>query len=426
MNKKLKAKAFHSYFGGKNKMSTFIVPFTPIGVKTYVEPFSGSFAVYFYTPFDDDVAAIYNDFNKDQANLFYCAKDYDKFLEKLDYHMNNDNGLLYCESKNLENKKTHYKALYYDIKKSDFSVREFELGDYDRACMYVFLLTSAFNSVNYMAGGFSGFNKTKMKLLTFINKLKDEYIRYKLDRISEIESMDFEELILKYDSTDTYFYIDPPYFTESSKKEISDDTGKRVGWYGSNNIFDEKSHERLCKLLKNVKGKWALSYYDFEKLHEWLPETEYIWKKETFFRSSASFADTEQEMGTELLIMNYKLSDDEIEENKKFLNVKTKNVESDSKKVKKELGKYLKNVLNNDFMSEKLIDEIEEENGGAFINSNISEDDKNDMIEEISDFISRQKNLDPDTRQIVNENFSNMIDTINDEDAIDDDDFWNS
>jgi DNA adenine methylase len=421
MNKKLKAKAFHSYFGGKNKMSTFIVPFTPSNIKTYVEPFSGSFAVYFYTPFDDDVVAIYNDFNKDQANLFYCAKDYDKFLEKLDYHINNKNGLLYCESKKIEDRKSHYKELYYSIKKSDFSKSIFKLGDYDRACVYAFLLTSAFNSVNYMAGGFSGFNKTKMKLLTFINKLKDEYIRYKLDRISEIESMDFEELILKYDSPNTYFYIDPPYYTESLKNEDGEDTGKRVGWYGSNNIFDEKSHERLCKLLKNVKGKWALSYYDFEKLHEWLPETEYVWKKETFFRSSASFADTEQEMGTELLIMNYKLSDDEIEENKKILNVVSE--KTIIKKKTKIEDEYIE--FNDLLLNEKLIDEIEEENGGAFINSYISEDDKNIMIEEISDFISKQKDLDSETRKIVDENFSNMVDTINSEDTVDDD-FWNS
>ena len=70
----MKKKPFHSYFGGKNKISkSFISPYIPTGIKTYVEPFSGSFAVYFQTDFDN-VKSVFNDYNKDQCNLFYCNK----------------------------------------------------------------------------------------------------------------------------------------------------------------------------------------------------------------------------------------------------------------------------------------------------------------------------------------------------------------
>ena len=314
-------KAYHGYFGGKNSIGkNFITHYTPKNFKIYVEPFSGSYAVYFFTPMNDDVKAIYNDFNKDQANLFYCSKNYDEFLEKLNYHLNDENGLLYCKHTNIEDKKTFYKELYYSYKKSDFSQREFELGDYDRASVYAFLLTSAFNSVNYMAGGYSGFNKDKIKISALINKLNDEYIRDRFDKIVEIYSMDFEELIKKYDSPDTYFYLDPPYYTGNE----TEDKGNRVGWYGAADIFDKASHKRLCDLLKTLKGKWALSYYDFDLLHEWLPEDEYVWKSKDFFRSSASFSETKETKGTELLIMNYKLTDEEIEENKKFLTSESK------------------------------------------------------------------------------------------------------
>lgn len=321
-------KAFHSYFGGKNKMAKeWISHYTPKNVKTFVEPFSGSFAVYFFTPLDEDTKSIYNDRNKDQANLFYCSRDYEKLLEKIEYHLYNSNGQLYCKCENIDERKLFYKELYYNTKRSDFSQQEFELGDYDRATMYAFLLTSAFNSVNYMAGGYSGFNKDRMKLLTFINKLNDEYIRTKLDKITEVNCMDFEELIKKYDSVDTYFYIDPPYYKQNEND--TGDSGKRVGWYGASDIFDESSHKRLCDLLKTTKGKWCLSYYDFDKLHEWLPETEYNWQRKEFFRSSASFSDNKEQLGEELLIMNYKLSDEEIEENKKYFG-KTKTTKKKS------------------------------------------------------------------------------------------------
>lgn len=365
-------KGYHGYFGGKTAIGkTFISHYTPKNFKIYCEPFSGSYAVYFFTPMNDDVKAIYNDFNKDQANLFYCSKNYDKFLEKLNYHLNDENGLLYCKHTNIEDKKTFYKELYYSYKKSDFSQREFELGDYDRASVYAFLLTSAFNSVNYMAGGYSGFNKDKIKISALINKLNDEYIRDRFDKIVEIHSMDFEELIKKYDSPDTYFYLDPPYYTGNE----AEDKGNRVGWYGAADIFDKASHKRLCDLLKTLKGKWALSYYDFDLLHEWLPEDEYVWKSKDFFRSSASFSDTKETKGTELLIMNYKLTDEEIEENKKFLN-------SDNKKSSPKTNKKISPKTNE---TTENVDNIIHEPVNKPVNEPVSEPVKKEE-EDIDDF----------------------------------------
>lgn len=313
-------KAFHSYFGGKNRMSKdWIVNYTPKNIKKYCEPFSGSFAVYFFTPLSKDVEVSYNDFNKDQANLFYCSRDYKKMLERIEYHLYDVNGKLYCKDEDIEQRKKFYKELYYKLKKSDFHKTEFDLGDFDRASVYVFLLTSAFNSCSYLAAGFSGFNKDRMKLLTFINKLNDEYIRLKLDGITNVHSEDFEKVIKKYDSPDTYFYMDPPYFTGNDES----DSGERVGWYGASDIFDKNSHKRLCDLLKTLKGKWILSYYDFDLLSEWLPKDEYFWTSKDFFRSSASFSDNKDKKGEEILIMNYKLTDEEIEENIKSLNITT-------------------------------------------------------------------------------------------------------
>jgi site-specific DNA-adenine methylase len=79
-----------SYFGSKssnNFIKDLINPKIPReGIKTYIEPFSGSFSTYM----DDDTLnfenVIYNDRNRHQVNLMYCCskpETFIKYLEKL-------------------------------------------------------------------------------------------------------------------------------------------------------------------------------------------------------------------------------------------------------------------------------------------------------------------------------------------------------
>jgi hypothetical protein len=54
-----------------------------------------------------------------------------------------------------------------------------------------------------------------------------------------------------------------------------------------------------------VTGKFSLSYYDFELLHQWFPEDQYRWVKKEFVKAAAAKKGKTQNMGEELLIMNY-------------------------------------------------------------------------------------------------------------------------
>ena len=110
-------------------------------------------------------------------------------------------------------------------------------------------------------------------------------------RITNVENMDFAEVIEKYDSEKTYIYLDPPYWKTEN--------------YYSNHDFDRNDHQRLAETLHKVKGKFSLSYYDFELLHEWFPEDQYRWESKEFAKAAAATKGKTQNKGTELLILNY-------------------------------------------------------------------------------------------------------------------------
>jgi len=296
-----------SYFGGKNRMAEWIYEFIPKNIETYAEPFSGAFWVYLNPKLNyEHIPTIrYNDYNRHMANLYACCQDYHKMIKLIETSIKS--GMLHTNAKNPEDFKQHYKDLYYDFKNNPenkfFDEMEFEIPDYEVALKYAFLITSAFNACHPTKAGFSGVNKASkihplgnLKINALLNKLKDRKFQSKFERITSFENLDFEEFIKKYDAEDTFFYLDPPYFS-------SDD--RRADWYGVKDTFGYEAHERLAKVLANTKAKWALSYYDYEKLSEWFPKDKYVWANKEFFRSSASFSDNKEIKGNELLIFNY-------------------------------------------------------------------------------------------------------------------------
>ena len=103
--------------------------------------------------------------------------------------------------------------------------------------------------------------------------------------------MDFQQVIEKYDSEKTYFYCDPPYYKTEN--------------YYANHEFGIETHQRLATCLKSVKGKFSLSYYDFDQLSEWFPKNEYNWQSKEFHKAAMAKSGKAQTKGTELLIMNY-------------------------------------------------------------------------------------------------------------------------
>jgi len=302
-----------SYFGGKSSkvFREFInIRIPRDGIKTYVEPFSGAMGTYMDDPDLNFDTVIYNDKNRHQVNLYKCSKNPEEFLKHI---TNLKNGLLHTELTDPIDKWEFFKAIYKEYQKNDFlDDMNFEIGDYEKAAMYAFLITSAHNSVYPRGAGFNGYKKNndKLKLEALINKLEKGKYTDKLESIKEFYNIDFEELINKYDAEDTFLYLDPPYARFDAEK--GEDDAKRLFWYGSDDegVFGPASHRRLLEILKKSKSRWALSYYYFPLLEELLPRDEYFWVEKEVFRSSAhggNNSDTKkkQAKGVEMLIMNY-------------------------------------------------------------------------------------------------------------------------
>jgi len=97
-----------------------------------------------------------------------------------------------------------------------------------------------------------------------------------------ILNQDYKDVILKYDSPDTFFYLDPPY--EMSKK--------------THYKHHEFNLKELHEILKNIKGKFLLSYNESEMATE-LFKDYYINYDTTIYVG--------HKKKTEIIISNYKI-----------------------------------------------------------------------------------------------------------------------
>jgi site-specific DNA-adenine methylase len=100
--------------------------------------------------------------------------------------------------------------------------------------------------VEPFAGSFSVANHLKQRpeLLVY----NDIHVYEGINELDtdHIEHLDYKDCIEKWDSVDTVFYLDPPYF-------------RKEDWYGGVNN-DQQFHEELRETLMNIKGKWFMNY----------------------------------------------------------------------------------------------------------------------------------------------------------------------
>jgi DNA adenine methylase len=244
-----------SYIGGKSKIGKWIVPFYDKNMEVYLETFGGMFWCFYnmdLKQYPNLKKVVYNDFNPLNYNLFQCVQNPTELLRAINS--------IDCQKQGVDITPQIYKEQFVsfqaDIFNKDFRVQAY---DYESAAKYVYVLTQVFSGSKPETSNFIDLKgKYKSKFLTFRDKLsKPDWVDHFL-KITDVENMDFADVITKYDSPSTYIYLDPPYWKTEN--------------YYSNHDFDRGDHERLAKTLHNIQGKFSLSYYDFDLLHEWFPD----------------------------------------------------------------------------------------------------------------------------------------------------------
>jgi DNA adenine methylase len=257
-------------------------------METYLECFSGMFWCFFnmdLSQYPNLKKVVYNDFNPLNYNLFQCAQNPSELQRALDAISVQQIGVSITPPE----MKEQFIRFQAEIFAPNIIVQP---CDYEVAAKYAYVLTQVFSGSKPETSSFIDLKgKYRSKYLSFRDKLsKPDWVEHFL-KITDVENMDFADVINKYDSESTYIYLDPPYWKTEN--------------YYSNHDFDSKDHERLANVLNGIQGKFSLSYYDFPQLHDWFPINQYRWERKEFAKAAAAKKNVKQNMGEELLILNY-------------------------------------------------------------------------------------------------------------------------
>ncbi len=260
------------YIGGKSYLASWIISNFPKDYqeKTYVEVFGGGgWVLYKKEPSSIEV---YNDLNRHLVNLFKTIRDnFEEFKHRAEWTL-------------------HSREMYNEARKK-LSDDEF-LCDIEKAMHYAIQQIQSFAGLGGWGYAITADKIVSGKWLPFLRRL--DLINARLKRV-QIECLDFEDVIKKYDTEKTLFYVDPPYV----EKEY---------YYNKNNVnFGFEDHERLASLLQNIKGSFVLSYYEHKLVRKLYGNCRII-SKQTIKHSRGSvgkYKHMNRPRATDLLIMNY-------------------------------------------------------------------------------------------------------------------------
>ena len=219
-----------TYYGGKQKMLKYIMPYIP-DHEIYDEPFFGGGAVFFEkTP---SKVEFINDINGEVVNFYRVIKrDFERLHDEID-----------CT---LHSEFQHKQALdiYFNSASKDSVLRAWAVWMLSHQSFYSML-------------GSTWKCSKERNLATQIQtkkKMFDERYVKRLESTS-IFCRDALDVIGKTDTLKTFHYIDPPYFNSD------------MGTYDG---YRKADFENLLRTLSVVKGKFMLSSYPSDLLNKYI------------------------------------------------------------------------------------------------------------------------------------------------------------
>lgn len=212
----------------------------------------------FGKPPDQKCMEVYNDYNSNLANLFYCVKNRTgAFLRELGFLPLNsrDEFTVIRDFIDRQVFDTPYLEQELELAERSLSPPEFEelkaillenaeVTDVKRAAAFFKLIRYSYGS-GCTSFGCQPFDVRKCFTAIW------QASRRLADTV--VENKDFEALIRQYDRDSAFFYCDPPYYETEGHYAV---------------VFRKEDHARLRDTLAECKGKWMVSYNDCEFIRE--------------------------------------------------------------------------------------------------------------------------------------------------------------
>jgi DNA adenine methylase len=215
-----------AYVGGKNRIAKQIIALFPEH-KTFVEPFAGGAQVLFHKV--PSKVEVLNDLDHEVVNFFrICQHHHPELLRYLKFSLVSRRWFTLFQNENPE-----------------------ALTEIQRAVRFFFCQKNGFAGLvrkphyRYSVGSTPSFNPLR------VNTLIDN-AHARLARV-QIECLPYEEILRRFDGSETLFYLDPPYF--------------RRYLYHFN--FTDADFRTLSMRLRTIRGKFVLSLNDAPEIRKW-------------------------------------------------------------------------------------------------------------------------------------------------------------
>lgn len=292
--KPTKIKAPFGWVGGKSKLAKDIVTLMPPH-RRYIEVFAGGLSVLYAKPSLRDIleqrkqerqkrlvnkqSNVTDSFNDIILSINERIDKYSEIINDINGDLINLHTIIKTRPQSLRQELStmlYSREIFENIKKGKIQAR----NAIQRAAFYYYMLSYSFSS--------RGVSFAMAKNRHAKNLYKDFSVFSKRLRNVCIENMDFGKLIQEYDYEHALFYLDPPYVGTEN-------------YYKTKEKFGVKEHKKLADILKNIKGKFMLSYNDCELIRELYKECNILQTKEVRYSLNA----LRNKRVREILVMNY-------------------------------------------------------------------------------------------------------------------------
>lgn len=223
------ASPLRGWFGGKCRMTKTLIPLIPPH-HCYAEVFAGAAWLLFHKPPNISKTEALNDINADIINLYRVVQHHTPELLRLTDQM------LPSRDEYLRQQ-----AMSPD-----------SLTDVQRAVRFLYLHRLSFGGrVSEQYIGVRRDRSPRFRPHLLEQELADS--RRRLQGVM-LERLPYGEFIRRYDASNTFFYIDPPYWDCETA-------------YGKG-IFAKEDFSALAEQLRGIKGKFLLSINDVPEIRQ--------------------------------------------------------------------------------------------------------------------------------------------------------------